>query len=126
MKLLQTLEINDTSRPFILQLLNTIIYSSVLIYLYLDLTDNTSQGVFLDIILLHQLYLKSLQNFYIEFIDEKTKPNNMSVDIFKGYLEILNLADLSKTKNLDSLYTAFKVRIFSLNKLYRLWSLILR
>ena len=126
MKLLQTLEINDTSRPFILQLLNTIIYSSVLIYLYLDLTDNTSQGVFLDIILLHQLYLKSLQNFYIEFIDEKTKPNKMSVDIFKGYLEILNLADLSKTKNLDSLYTAFKVRIFSLNKLYRLWSLILR
>jgi len=45
MKLLQQLEINDTNRPYILNLLNTIMLGSVHIYLYLDLSDNISQGV---------------------------------------------------------------------------------
>jgi len=33
----------------------------------------------------------------------------MSNDILRGYLEILNTSDLSKVKNLDNLFNAFKV-----------------
>ena len=47
MKLLQQLQLNDPKRPVVLKLLNSILCGSVLIYLYLDLSENTSQGVIL-------------------------------------------------------------------------------
>ncbi len=119
MRLLQQLQMNDPNRPYIQKMLNNIIYGSVLIYLYLELSDSISLSVrnilnfylkvFSDILLLHQLYFKSLQNYYIEFISEKTQENGLSNEILRSYLEVLNSTDLTKTKNLDILYNEFKV-----------------